>query len=181
MPPRRSARLAAAVERAVTLSTLPQAVQLHIFSLMPVDTRLRCREVCRAWRATLEERSIWTRLDLRRESVTCFPAPQGLFGNLYEDGWQALLLAAAARAGGDLRVFDADNPRLSHADITRVAASNAALLRLLRVSDLPEDDVLPLLEAAPQLEALEADVLCFSAAMARQMLRNEAPYGRLHV
>jgi hypothetical protein len=69
MPPRRSARVAAEAERATTaLSPLPLAVVLHIFSLLPVDCRLRCLEVCRGWRSVLSEHSLWTRLDLTAAS-----------------------------------------------------------------------------------------------------------------
>jgi hypothetical protein len=103
MPPRRSARVAAAsecvaaaAERArTTLSPLPLALVLEIFSLLPVDTRLRCREVCRAWCATLENRSLWTRLDLREESITCFEPVVGLFGDDRRASWAALLRAPA--------------------------------------------------------------------------------------
>ncbi len=65
MPPRRSARVAAVVERQSTaLAPLPHALVLLIFSLLPVDQRLRCLEVCKGWYATLNERSLWTRLDM---------------------------------------------------------------------------------------------------------------------
>jgi hypothetical protein len=55
MPPRR--RLRADAPCAVEALTL-------VFSLLPVDARLRCREVCRAWRDALAASSLWTRLDL---------------------------------------------------------------------------------------------------------------------
>jgi hypothetical protein len=71
--------------------------------------------------------------------------------------------------------------RLSHADITRVAASNAAALRVLRVSELHQASVVPLLTAAPGLEALEADVMTFNLPKAHEMLRNKAPYGPLRM
>ena len=185
MPPRRSARVAAAAERvaarvgpASTLSALPLAVMLLIFSMLPVDTRLRCREVCRAWRAALEDRSMWWRLDLREGSVTGFddrdfPARR--------PAWAALLHAAATRAGGDLRVLLTGGEEFTYLeldDITRVAALNAGALRVLRVTELHEGLIVPLLNAAPHLEALEADMMCFGCVSAHQILRNLAPYLR---
>ena len=54
MPPRRSTRVAAAVERATAvLLPLPLPVVLAIFARQPVDARLRCLEVCRAWYSLL--------------------------------------------------------------------------------------------------------------------------------
>jgi hypothetical protein len=47
------------------LSALPRALVLHIFSLLPVDVRLRCAEVCKAWRDALAERSLWATCQLK--------------------------------------------------------------------------------------------------------------------
>jgi hypothetical protein len=94
MPPRRSTRVADAAERATSaLSPLPLSVVLHIFSLLPVDCRLRCLEVCRGWRHMLLERSLWTRLDLSTTS--------GVRASVWV--LDALLRCAAARAGGGLQ------------------------------------------------------------------------------
>jgi hypothetical protein len=91
MPPRRSARVAAVAERATSaLSPLPLAIILYIFSLLPVDCRLRCMEVCRGWRSVLRERSLWTRLDLSHTSGVHLPHG---FRTL-----DALLRCVAARA-----------------------------------------------------------------------------------
>ncbi len=57
--------MAAVAERAATaLWPLPVAIFLQILSLLPVDCRLRCAEVCRGWRDAVAERSLWTRIDL---------------------------------------------------------------------------------------------------------------------
>ncbi len=94
MPPRRSARVAEAEAPLTTvLSALPLPLVLHIFSLLPVDTRLRCAEVCRGWRSVLLERSLWTRLDLSEA-----PGVRGA-------ALAALLRCAAARAGGSLHTL----------------------------------------------------------------------------
>ncbi len=64
MAPRRSARVAAVVEReSSALPPLPLSIVFAIFALLPVDARLRCREVCCGWRAVLRERSLWLRLE----------------------------------------------------------------------------------------------------------------------
>jgi hypothetical protein len=95
MPPWRATRSAAAAERATSaLAPLPLPLVLYIFSLLPVDSRLRCLEVCRGWRAVFSERSLWTRLDLTAASGVTVP---------HDDRpLSALLRCAAARAGGGL-------------------------------------------------------------------------------
>ena len=52
-----------------TFAALPPALTLRIFLAVPIDTRLRCREVSRAWRDALSgERALWTHLDLSATS-----------------------------------------------------------------------------------------------------------------
>ena len=193
MPPRRSARVAAAAQRAsagaeparTLLSSLPPPVAAKVFALVPVDTRLRCREVCRAWRAVLDDPGNWSRLDLREESVAV------TFGHLafaaQDLAWSALLQAALTRARGSLRElltgpFEEMRKHIQDAEILRVAAENAGTLRVLHIStELHQDTVVEFLNAAPQLEALEAEVLVFDYATAHQMLRNIPPYGPLRI
>ena len=43
---------------------LPHDLVALIFRLLPVDTRLRCREVARGWRDALEDHRLWAELDL---------------------------------------------------------------------------------------------------------------------
>ena len=62
----RPASPAAADLAATALLPLPLPIVLRIFALLPVDCRLRCAEVCRAWRAALAERSLRTRSSRRR-------------------------------------------------------------------------------------------------------------------
>jgi hypothetical protein len=95
MPPRRSARVAAAAERASSaLSPLPHAVVLHIFSLLPADARARAACVCRGWGYVLSELSLWTRLDLLPSS--------GVRVRVTD----AVLAGAAAKARGQLAALD---------------------------------------------------------------------------
>ena len=82
-----------ATERALAAAVLPplpsDAVEL-IFSMLPVDVRMRCREVSPAWRAFLQRLRLWHECDLSHA----------------ERRTTKLLRAASARAGGQLRVLD---------------------------------------------------------------------------
>ena len=44
-------------------SALPRELVRYIFSLVPVNQRMRCREVCPEWRAFLEEGWLWRECD----------------------------------------------------------------------------------------------------------------------
>jgi hypothetical protein len=55
---------AGAPAEAFALSALPPALLQRILVLLPVDLRARSAAVCRGWRATLADPSLWTRLDL---------------------------------------------------------------------------------------------------------------------
>ena len=82
-----------APHRLLDLLLLPRPLALAIFALLPVDTRLRCCEVSRAWRALLADTTFFERSDLHASSdLARFSLP--------------LLRAAVAKAGGQLRVLD---------------------------------------------------------------------------
>jgi hypothetical protein len=104
--------------------SLPLALALVIFfALLPVDQRmLRCAEVCRAWRDALAERSLWTLLDLSKAS-----------GGLARPATDALLRAAAARAGGQLQFLDVSDceESITHACLLAVLVANAGALGAL--------------------------------------------------
>jgi hypothetical protein len=168
MPPRGAA---AALAGGDPFAALPHALALAIFSGLTVEQRLRCSEVCRGWRATLNDHAAWLSLDLLRANGRACS--------------EALLRAATSRAGGQLCSL-----RLAcalHDPLCAVAAANAATLQELRVStpagELPGRvrEVEVLLRAAPQLRTLEADVDCETAAEAHRVLRNEPPFGPLCV
>jgi hypothetical protein len=159
MPPRRSAcSAAAAAEGATTaLSPLPLAVVLHIFSLLPVDCRLRCAEVCRGWRSVLLERSLWTRLDLSVASGVRAPERVGHTLN-------ALLRCASARARGHLQSLHVNTNVVTHAALVEVAVDNMGALRELHAYGESIDDlgfilaqVRSLVGAAPLLDVLATD------------------------
>jgi hypothetical protein len=180
MPPRRSARVAAVAEQATSaLAPLPLSVVLHIFSLLPVDVRLRCLEVCRGWRSVLLERSLWTRLDVSGKS--------GVARATLSD---RLLLAVSARAGGELQTLDvSDFAPISDRTLLAVTTANAGSLTELRSvhdarTDLRASDpacIEGLLAAAPRLRALHANVLCGSAHEAERLLLGEGALQPLRV
>jgi hypothetical protein len=186
MPPRRSARVAAVAERATTaLSPLPLSVVLHIFSLLPVDCRLRCAEVCRGWRSVLLERSLWTRLELTEESGVHLPYRYG--GHTLN----ALLRCAAARAGGGLQSLHIEVDYVTPQALLAVAAANAGALEELRTyvesthglgfTSLVRAEAL--LRAAPLLRVFATDLHCemTDVQAVRRALRDEAPFGPLRV
>jgi hypothetical protein len=184
MPPRRSARVAAAAERATTaLSPLPLSVVLHIFSLLPVDCRLRCAEVCRGWRSVLTERSLWTRLDLSATSGVVVRAPPN-FNEL-----DALLRCAAVRSGGALQSLHINGGCVTHEALLEVVAANAGALGELHARDdvhwigFSTAEGEALLAAAPLLRVFGTGMYCTDedAQVARRALRNEAPFGLLRV
>jgi hypothetical protein len=164
--------------RAPRRTPLPLSIVFAIFALLPVDARLRCREVCCGWRAVLRERSLWLRLDLSKAS-----------GGLARPATDALLLAAAEPAGGQLRSLDVCECEagVTHACLLAVVTANAGALRELRtwrggLRFVGFYDAQAMLGAAPQLRVLDADVTCESVAEAHRLLRNEGAFAplRLH-
>ena len=91
------------------LAPLPSELAFAVFMLLPLDSRLRCREVCRAWRACLEDVRFWTVADLR-PSTGVRPLTDGL------------LLSASARACGQMTVLDLTG--CSHSTIVEVLKSS---------------------------------------------------------
>ena len=155
---------------AATFHSLPLPLALRIFALLPVDARLLAAAVCRAWRAMLAERSLWTRLDLAEGSGVARPKSI------------ALLRAAAARAGGQLESLRYGLAGGLHpAELLAVVAENEGTLRELKL--VPEDEVCPvvdtveeLLRAAPGLRLLETSVH-LSGIKALPLLRKQPPFG----
>jgi hypothetical protein len=151
---------------------LPLPLVLHVFSLLPVDARARAACVCRSWRTTLLERSLWTRLDLSPSS--------GVRVRITE----YVLAGAAAKAGGQLAALDVRGcKQLTFDALLTAVQANGVALRELCVGALDLGDgvvtlvaelVERLLQAAPHLAACHADVYRVgSLDCARRMLRNE--------
>jgi len=160
---RRSQRLALQDPALHILSPLlPELISL-VFALLPVDSRLRCREVCRGWRAFLSDARHWQVLDL---SLTSGVARRTL----------ALLRAACERAHGTLRELDVSAWYCAPVEEGEEALWNELLLPILRANAasllelrawLPVDSEVGsltilkgvewLFSAAPRLRLLECD------------------------
>jgi hypothetical protein len=181
MPPRRSARVAAAATArpSSALAPLPCALVRHIFSLLPVDERARAACVCPDWRHVLVDLSMWQRLDLSPSSGVTLAVTD------------ALLAGAAGKARGQLQVLNiSDRLDVSFDATMAVVRANAGALYELRVgvskalatATLDAEHVARLLLAAPLLTACHADVFGVThAADAGRMLRNEPPFGPLRL
>ena len=120
------------------LFPLPRCFVRAVFLLLPADTRLRCSEVSRAWRALLADTTFLKCLDLPvSSSLSSFNVP--------------LLRAAVAKAGGQHRALYFDF-------LLAIITANAATLTELRVDTnhyWNEEELRPLFEAAPALLLLE--------------------------
>jgi hypothetical protein len=161
------------------LSPLPLPLVLHVFSLLPADASARAACVCRGWRVTLDEVSLWTRLDVSPSSGVAVRVTD------------AVLAGAAAKARGRLAALDVSGcEAVTFTALLAVVQANGGSLRGLCVGtrmrteqNLDVDHVQSLLQAAPQVTVCRADVVGDSGvADARRMLRNEAPFQplRLH-
>ena len=190
MPPRRNATPGAAADTAprdaltVLPLMLPRTLATRIWGALPCDVRLRCREVCPAWRDALAEPRLWTELDLTKTS--------GAVARLTP----ALLRAAATRAEGRLeRLFVTDtddtidlerlhevmdNAEALDAALLEVFAANADSLQLLRLESgfVTHERLESLMRAVPRQCVVEADAEV-EYGYAVPMLRNEPPFQAL--
>ena len=152
------------------LLALPRPLAHATFALLPVDTRLRCVEVNRAWRALLADTSLWSYLDLGIDSgCTRFS--------------EALFRAAVAKAGGQLRVLKVIGREVSTPTILDALASNAASLMLLVANPTARytsAEAVLFLEAAPSC-VCHLRTYAENVEQAHRYLRNEPPYARLRL
>jgi hypothetical protein len=136
--------------------------------------------VCKGWYATLNERSLWTRLDLSSDTA-----------GLARPATHALLRAAAARAGDQLQTLNLTHGvHLTHYAILAVVRANADTLTELRMEGSRTlhggahalvDEVKAVLGAAPRLRLFAADVHCRDVMEAHRLLRNEGAFTALRV
>ena len=161
-----------AASRGVTLSSLSAETLREVLVRLPVDARARAAAVCRLWRDILADRSLWTRLDLSHASGVAFPRVT-----------DAVLLGAAAKAGGGLTVLDASEGcyLLTRGALTQVVEANAGALTELHWHErFTETELEAVLRAAPLLRELHVEVNVAGVAVG-QMLRNEPPFGPLRI
>jgi hypothetical protein len=160
-------------------------VRAYILASLPVDARLCAAGVCRAWRGALVACSLWAHLDLSWES--------GVRDQFCID---SLLLAAAARAGGELQSLDVSaRSNFTLHGLRTVVAANAGALRVLRLNRALTHEATQilgegcgafkeldtLLRAAPALEVVYADALNCSVKNATRLLRGEHPFEPLRL
>ena len=166
----------AASDVALDVTRLPRPLVRDIFELLPLDTRLRCVEVCREWRRLFSQADLWSRVDFDGLSSEQHGEPITV----------ELLWTASARAQGQLAMLDL---RLCCADplaVMAVAGANGGALRNLELewgSCSDPEELRTLLRAAPRLAVLHADVGHFGGASslvpiadALPMLRREPPW-----
>jgi hypothetical protein len=110
-----------AAPRPSALSPLTLTLVLHVFSLLPADDRARAACVCRGWRVTLDEVSLWRRLDLS-------PSRSGV--RVRVTG--AVLAGASAKARGQLAALDVSGcDDASFEKLLAVVQANGGALREL--------------------------------------------------
>ena len=159
--------------------TLPPPLVREIFTRLPADERARAACVCPAWRRTLAEPALWTRLDLTYESggVRCLVA-------------EAALHAVAARAQGRLEALTVELCEETWPALRAIMAANGASLREVTVDcvilySLDSARCLEMLQelqaALPALEVLEVPRMSCYFSVARLMLRNQPPFELLRL
>jgi tRNA pseudouridine-54 N-methylase len=166
---------AAALERS-PFAALPHALFVKVLLLLPADARAACATVCKGWQSTLDDATLWTRLDVSPESGV---APERVT--------EAVLRGTSGKARGGLTALDVSECRLTHEALLEVLAANAGALTELRASRAllgagTVEQVEALLGAAPLLRVCDPGARLVAAAAACRMLRNEPPFGplRLH-
>ena len=161
-----------------TLSTLAEQPLLgcldvevveEILMRLPVDARLRAREVSRGWRALLNEPRFWLVLDFSSES--------GVVARFAHRALRALLFAAGKRGRGHLHTLDLTGVRvLRTEDLVQFVAAHGQSLRSMTTPEslrLRANEVTRLCRSAP-LCTLRCGVDC-TIAEALPLLRCEAP------
>ena len=169
----------------VPVSSLPRPLALAIFEQLPLDTRLRCVEVCRAWRQLFSDPSLWTKVHFRglRPEQRNTPLTVELL-------WVAVTRSRGALTALDLEWCAAE----SMVVVAAVAASGATLRELdLNWGAASSEQHCPhflrlLLRCAPALQELYTDVGSVAVvdswlpvAQALPLLRGEPPWAPLHL
>ena len=168
------------------LAALPLNVALIVFSQVPVDQLLRCREVSRSWRAFLDQPSaLWETVDLSADSGVVAPLSEGL------------VRALAIRTAGQLRSLDVSGWQTTDKEVLfspllPLLVANRRCLRTLKLLDCcpwpTKASIDAVLAAARRLAEFHTDYDALygsndsaTATDAVEFLRCEEKYGPLRV
>jgi hypothetical protein len=195
-PPPRCALSPPPVRSRTPFDALPRAAVKRILRALPVDTRLRCLEVCTSFYIMLgAHRKVWTRVDLSPRSGIRVPPTY------------ARLRAAVARACGKLQALDvsncgahislqavhdvwgADHHNEEDYDLRELRLSGCCTFEPDSLLDVPDSDFMLSTEDVPStqqrqelwgvydqnivrgLKLVEIDIACESAEQASALLR----------
>jgi hypothetical protein len=164
-----------------TFASLQQPLARLIFLALPSDARGRASCVCRAWRDTLADPSLWFRLDMtvvRVEKQRFIPVLHGA--------------AAAGRARSQLRQLDLSQLDVSLDDLLPVLTANTGSLRELHLNSVNTDNfrfetgyerptVEAAVTAAPLLQVLTAKDVSCTLEDAPGLLRAQPPFALLQI
>lgn len=166
------------------LAPLPAPVVRQILALVPLDTRLRCREVSKAWGAALADPSLWRDVDLVDLAAENVPTQRST----------ALLRCAAALSDGtveSVRVYSESLGLQPHCLDFMAALTDAKRGGLLRSIDLADAEhseeylhgavVERILTAVPEVTRFFTGLHPQSFETARAMLRREGLFRALVV
>lgn len=163
-----------------------------IVSLLPLDTRMRCRELNSAWRQLLEDTVHWRVLDMRLGSLSAAFVARlgGNNGSLHSEPAVQLycnfVRVACARAKGTAEelLLEALGDTVidvlvdsACGSLRRVSALDALNQHIGRTSVQQICRLLPLM---PNLESLSVAACC-SLQKALQLLRRESPFEKVEV
>ena len=169
------------------LGPLPGDLVKLILRLLPLDARLRAREVRRGWCALLEDASFWTHVDLRK---SCGVNPRFLTPRYgVERHTLALLRAACVRAKDNLQSVDLSGVRYTRGGPfiqqwldSASAADKASLCDLVAPLCYPSlnlEQVTAVCRTLP-LCRVRCTVYC-TAVEALPLLRREPPFALLTI
>jgi hypothetical protein len=188
MPPGRSARVAELQQPQALLGPLEgdfaKAFLGRLLRSLPLDERLRAREVSRGWRLFLNDASFWTHVDLGK---SCGVNPRFL-STLHRA--LPLLRTACVRATGSLQSVDLSGVGYIGGESLRQWAEASSAANKASLRDLVTFDWLDVEQAAALCRALPlCRVRCGvegNAVEALPLLRRKPPYelltiGKLHV
>jgi hypothetical protein len=161
---------------AATFASLPLSLAHRIFLALPVDARLCASYVCRAWRDTLAEPSLWTRL-----SMSGMHVERRRF-------FDRMLRSLARRERDQICQLDLSQEDFKESVPLPLLTANAGSLRELHLhsihpnwSDTTKATFGVVVKAAPLLQVLKVENVRCLLKDALKMLRAEPPYAPLQM